>query len=154
MASVPFFAYLFLLTLISGGLEASSITNQYIVKLRNSANIQHTKKWIQSRVPMTASSLNKSIPLNDTIKHTFTIGENYKGFSGVFSTSTLEALKHNPDVESITQDYMVHAFAEQKMNTPWGIERISERDFVEDRVYRYPDSAGNGMMCFHRTLGQ
>ncbi|KAF9523111.1 serine protease [Crepidotus variabilis] len=72
------------------------------------------------------------------------------GFAGNFNEQTLNALRSNPDVESVSEDGIMHTFATQT-NAPWGISRISSTAKLSGSVssltfsYTYDDTAGSGV---------
>ncbi|KAF9523113.1 serine protease [Crepidotus variabilis] len=61
-----------------------------------------------------------ALPGND-ITHQWDI---INGFAGQFNDETLNAFRADPDVESVTEDGIMHIFGTQT-NAPWGLGRIS-----------------------------
>ncbi|KAK2592734.1 Cuticle-degrading protease [Conoideocrella luteorostrata] len=72
----------------------------------------------------------------------------FQGFAGTLSQSSVEQLRHHPDVEYIEKDaiFTINAFVDQS-GAPWGLSRISHRQRGAD-TYSYDDSAGEGTCAY------
>ncbi|KAG9223385.1 hypothetical protein PLEOSDRAFT_1095843 [Pleurotus ostreatus PC15] len=92
---------------ISGvfGSPATTKTGKFIVKLRDGAS---------------SNTLLESI--GGDVTHRW--GTGFQGFAGTFSEKALSVLRSSPDVESISEDGIMQAFAVQT-DAPWGLARLS-----------------------------
>ncbi|KAF9522564.1 serine protease [Crepidotus variabilis] len=89
-----------------------------------------------------------ALPGND-ITHQWDI---INGFAGQFNDETLNAFRADPDVESVTEDGIVHIFGTQT-NAPWGLGRISTTPKLANQnptalTYKYvysDDKLGSGV---------
>ncbi|KAF9535407.1 serine proteinase 2 [Crepidotus variabilis] len=70
------------------------------------------------------------------------------GFAGTFSDDILNQLRSNPDVESVSEDGIMHAFTTQT-NAPWGIARLSSSTRLsnQDTSYTYT-ATGSGVDAY------
>ncbi|KXN84282.1 hypothetical protein AN958_12788 [Leucoagaricus sp. SymC.cos] len=73
------------------------------------------------------------------------------GFAGQFDEETVDSLRSNPDVETITEDGVMHTFVTQA-NAPWGLSRLSSSTKLRNQdtsaltfSYTYDASAGSGV---------
>lgn len=73
------------------------------------------------------------------------------GFAGHFDDATVEKLRANPDVETITEDGVMHTFVTET-NAPWGLSRLSSSSKLSNQdtsaltySYTYDSSAGAGV---------
>ncbi|XP_006464047.1 serine proteinase 2 [Agaricus bisporus var. bisporus H97] len=73
------------------------------------------------------------------------------GFAAEFDEETLNELRANPNVESITEDGLMHTMSTQT-NAPWGIARLSSTTRLSNQnpssltfSYTFDDSAGAGV---------
>ncbi|KAJ3565687.1 hypothetical protein NP233_g7471 [Leucocoprinus birnbaumii] len=87
------------------------------------------------------------------------------GFAGHFDEATIEKLRANPDVETISEDGIMSTFVTQT-NAPWGLSRLSSSSRLSNQdtsaltfSYTYDASAGSGVdifyrrhWCFHKPL--
>ncbi|KAF4562502.1 subtilisin-like serine protease [Pleurotus pulmonarius] len=119
-------------TLAVSGSPAAIKTGQLIVKLKDGAS---------------SNTLLKSI--GEDVTHRWEIG--FKGFAGTFSEKSLVALRSSPDVESISEDGLMHAFAIQT-DAPWGLARLSSENRLENNnasalnfSYTYDSAGGAGV---------
>ena len=81
------------------------------------------------------------------IKHTYSIGNKLKGYSGSFSASAIDLLRKDPRVAYIEQDQEVNIFETEK-NAPWGLARLSHREslgFSTFNKYDYDSRGGEGV---------
>ncbi|KAF4572937.1 subtilisin-like serine protease [Pleurotus pulmonarius] len=76
------------------------------------------------------------------------------GFAGKFSEKALNALRASPDVESISEDGIMHTFVTQT-NAPWGLSRLTSASRLTNTnvaaltfTYTYDASAGSGVDVF------
>ncbi|KAJ8703448.1 hypothetical protein PTI98_002069 [Pleurotus ostreatus] len=90
---------------ISGvfGSPATTKTGKFIVKLRDGAS---------SNTLLESSG--------GDVTHRW--GTGFQGFAGTFSEKALSVLRSSPDVESISEDGIMQAFAVQT-DAPWGLAR-------------------------------
>ncbi|KAF9496181.1 peptidase 1 [Pleurotus eryngii] len=96
------------------------------------------------------SGLLKTLGINAT--HEWDAALN--GFAGKFSEKALNALRASPDVESVSEDGIMHTFVTQA-NAPWGLSRLtSSARLTNTNVaaltfsYTYDASAGSGVDVF------
>ncbi|XP_006464052.1 serine proteinase [Agaricus bisporus var. bisporus H97] len=76
------------------------------------------------------------------------------GFAGEFDEETLNELRANPNVESITEDGLMHTMTTQT-NAPWGLARLSSTTRLSNQnaaaltfSYTFDASAGSGVDIF------
>lgn len=69
-----------------------------------------------------------------------------KGFAATLPDAAVEALRKNPNVESVEQDMTVSAQATQS-SAPWGLDRIDQRDRPLSTTYTY-NSTGAGVYAY------
>jgi cerevisin len=142
--------------------NAKTIENHYIVVFHPHADesaiaLHHTflqtSLLAQPPIARTGSSQQPfgwHNPLNDLfgmVKHTYNITNMFKGYSGIFSAATIDALRKDPNVAYIEQDQEVHTYAQEK-NAPWGLARLSHKDslgFSTFNKYDYDVRAGEGV---------
>ncbi|KAK9764632.1 hypothetical protein K7432_007709 [Basidiobolus ranarum] len=96
----------------------------------------------------------KNTTASDALSFTLpvqTIG-NFQWTHGEFKASELEELKKLSDVAYIEPDVRVTAYDVQKKPPNWGIDRIDQRKGT-DREYRYPRSAGEGVIIYSIDSG-
>ncbi|TFK69032.1 serine proteinase [Pluteus cervinus] len=110
-------------------------TGKHLIKLRKSVN------------PTSISSFLNS---GSGVTH---VWENFHGFAGTFDNDTLTALRSSPDVESISEDGVLHTMELVTQTTaPWGLSRVSSRTILPRQVYyslaynyTYDNSGGSGV---------
>ncbi|KAG5932466.1 hypothetical protein E4U60_005197 [Claviceps pazoutovae] len=75
-------------------------------------------------------------------------GTIFHGFAGSLNESSLERLRHHPDVEYIEKDavFTINGFVEQT-GAPWGLNRISHHK-KKGGSYIYDTSAGDGTCAY------
>ncbi|CAM1506108.1 Fc.00g057490.m01.CDS01 [Cosmosporella sp. VM-42] len=163
---------------ILSSVDADTIPDSYIIKFKDhvddrSADKHHT--WIQDihsngeeeRLELRKRS---SVPAVDDIfkgmKHTFKIGDGFKGYAGHFHESVIEQVRNHPDIEYIERDTIVHTMlpietedmvtedkcdGETEKQAPWGLARISHRDtlnFGTFNKYLYTAEGGEGVDAY------
>ncbi|KAF9442747.1 serine protease [Macrolepiota fuliginosa MF-IS2] len=94
------------------------------------------------------ASLIKQLKQNTTVTHEWDI---INGFAGHLDDDTLNALRANPDVQSIAEDGVMHTMVTQT-NAPWGLSRLSSMTSLSGQddtaltfSYTYDASAGKGV---------
>ncbi|KAI0801218.1 serine protease [Fomes fomentarius] len=114
--------------------------NSYIVKLKSGASKDSAIASLQTEHGESAQ-----------ITHSEWQGDVLHGFAGTFGKDALNALRANPDVESIVEDGIVSIFATQT-NAPWGLQRITQTAKLSNQdasartfTYTYDDTAGSGV---------
>lgn len=163
----------------SSSLSAQSepISDLYIIKFKNhiddsSASEHHT--WItevqnggeQKRLELRKrSELSTSTDVYTGMKHTFKIGEAFRGYAGHFHPSTIDEIRNHPDVEFVEEDRTVHVMqpveskpatedfcdGETEKSAPWGLARISHRDslhFGTFKKYLFAKEGGEGVDAY------
>jgi cerevisin len=86
------------------------------------------------------------------LKHTFSIGESVRGYSGKFLPDTVEAIRHHDAVAFVERDTMVYASElEVEKDAPWGLARVSHREPLSlgtFNKYLYEEDAGEGVTAY------
>merc|ERR1712000_93139 len=100
------------------------------------------------------------------LKHTFAIGDGFKGYAGHFHPDVIEQVRNHPDVEYIERDTMVHTMlpievedsvsedkcdGDTQKQAPWGLARVSHRDtlgFGTFNKYLYTEEGGEGVDAY------
>ncbi|TQS34043.1 hypothetical protein Golomagni_05591 [Golovinomyces magnicellulatus] len=159
---------------ILGAANADTIADSYIIKFKehvsdSSAESHHG--WIknihdgdeQERLELRKRGLFDSAEdLFGGMKHTFNIGDNFRGYAGHFRESTIEQIRNHPDVEMIERDTIVRALrpvvseteqcdGETEKQAPWGLARISHRktlNFGTFNKYLYSADGGEGVDAY------
>ncbi|KDR67404.1 hypothetical protein GALMADRAFT_130422 [Galerina marginata CBS 339.88] len=117
--------------LLSVEAYSGTTTGKYIVKFKQGAS---RKAWIQKL------GLSQAVDWN-----------HFNGFASNLQNDALNSLRASPDVESVSEDGIMHSTATQEDAT-WGLQRISTVDVIADPTapaqsftYTYDDSAGEGV---------
>lgn len=123
-----------------------AIPNQYIVKFKSSANVASMKKWTQMQFAAFGTS-------QDEVIKTYNINDQFKGMAGKFSSSMVEQIKNNPEVEYVVEDGVAKAYDGQALDSQpgatWGLTRISQRASPDySKPYQYVASAGEGVTAY------
>lgn len=86
------------------------------------------------------------------LKHTFSIGDAVRGYTGKFLPDTVEAIRHHDAVAFVERDTMVYA---SKLNVekdaPWGLARVSHRAALSlgsFNKYLYEEEGGKGVTAY------
>ncbi|CDS05962.1 hypothetical protein LRAMOSA08490 [Lichtheimia ramosa] len=111
--------------------ESESVTDQYIVVLKNHIHPQRLQEhtgWVQSMSTSSGQSLLDSWLHPDSIgiRHVYDM-PNLKGYAGTFGQDVLEMIRRSEDVAFVEKNSMVYT-SELQRNAPWGLARISHRD--------------------------
>ncbi|CDH60383.1 serine protease [Lichtheimia corymbifera JMRC:FSU:9682] len=111
--------------------ESESVTDQYIVVLKNHIQPQRVQEhtgWVQSMTASRGQSLLESWLHPDSIgiRHVYDM-PNLKGYAGTFGQDVLEMIRRSEDVAFVEKNSMVYT-SELQRNAPWGLARISHRD--------------------------
>ncbi|KAJ3508844.1 hypothetical protein NLJ89_g5537 [Agrocybe chaxingu] len=116
-------------------------TGKYIVKLKDG---------------VTKSSVLGSVRKSSNVTEDWEI---FNGFAAQLDDATLNELRASDDVESITEDGVVHAFVTQT-NAPWGLARLSSTARLTSTAtgsltfsYTYDAAAGSGVDIFILDTG-
>ncbi|KAL6872090.1 serine protease-like protein [Trichoderma novae-zelandiae] len=158
--------------------EANAIPDAYIIKFKDHVGEADATKhhdWIQSihtNVEQERLELRKRSNIFgadgvfDGLKHTFKIGDGFKGYAGHFHESVIEQVRNHPDVEYIERDSIVHTMlpldtkdiiveescnGETEKQAPWGLARISHREtlnFGSFNKYLYTAEGGEGVDAY------
>ncbi|KAF7559340.1 hypothetical protein G7046_g4813 [Stylonectria norvegica] len=164
---------------VLSSIDAETIPDSYIIKFKDhvadsAASDHHT--WVQNihsegeevRLELRKRSM---VPVTDTIfsglKHTFNIGDGFKGYAGHFDESVIEQVRNHPDIEYIERDTIVHTMlpiegenkvaedkkcdGETEKQAPWGLSRISHRpqlNFGTFNKYLYTAEGGEGVDAY------
>jgi cerevisin len=160
---------------VLSSIEAEAIPDAYIIKFKDhvddsAATVHHN--WIQdihSNGEQERMELRKRGDIAEAfagLKHTFNIGEGFKGYAGHFHESVIEQLRTHPDVEYIERDIIVKTMlplnvessvtedscdGETEKQAPWGLARLSHRDtlnFGTFNKYLYTEEAGEGVDAY------
>ncbi|KAH6604410.1 serine protease-like protein [Trichoderma cornu-damae] len=159
-------------------IEANAIPDAYIIKFKDhvdEAGADKHRSWIQSihaegeqeRLELRKrSNIFGSDDVLDGLKHTFKIGDGFKGYAGHFHEDIIEQVRNHPDVEYIERDSIVHTMlpldskdvinvescnGETEKQAPWGLARISHRDalnFGTFNKYLYSAEGGEGVDAY------
>ncbi|KAJ2926091.1 hypothetical protein H1R20_g11005, partial [Candolleomyces eurysporus] len=110
------------------------VSGKYIVKFKPGVSLRSSKFYTKLKADLTTADL-------DIIN----------GIAVNVDQNTLNTLRASDDVESISEDGIMHAFATQT-NAPWGLQRISQNAKIASTDtaalnyrYEYDDSAGEGV---------
>lgn len=166
---------------ILSSIDADNIPDSYIIKFKDhvddkSVTTHHS--WVQTQHEGSTLSDNdlelRKRGLDDSVvgkvfggmKHTFSIGNGFKGYAGHFHPELIEQLRNHPDIEYIERDTVVHTNlpvvstdsvtedkcdGETEKQAPWGLARISHRDtlgFGTFNKYLYTADAGEGVDAY------
>ncbi|KEY68609.1 hypothetical protein S7711_05789 [Stachybotrys chartarum IBT 7711] len=157
---------------------ADVIPDAYIIKFKDhvdAAAAEHHQNWIhtvhtegeEQRLELRKrSAASLSAEIFSGLKHSFSIGDDFKGYAGHFHESVIEQLRNHPDVEYIERDSIVKTMlpvdvqstvtedscdAETEKQAPWGLARISHRDtlnFGTFNKYLYAAEGGEGVDAY------
>lgn len=94
---------------VLSSIEADAIPDSYIVKFKDhvdEAAVTNHHSWIQNihdegeqqRLELRKRGLSDVAELFSGMKHTFSIGDAFKGYAGHFHESVIEQLRNHPDV--------------------------------------------------------
>lgn len=160
---------------VMGAANADTIADSYIIKFKDhvdSASADSHHDWIknihedgeQERLELRKRGLFPSADdLFGGLKHTYNIGDSFRGYAGHFQASTIEQIRNHPDVEYIERDTIVRALrpvvsnsdekcdSEIEKQAPWGLARISHRDslsFGTFNKYLYSADGGEGVDAY------
>ncbi|KAL7813865.1 serine protease-like protein [Trichoderma longibrachiatum ATCC 18648] len=164
---------------VLSSVEANAIPDAYIIKFKDHVGEDDASKhhdWIQSihsngeqeRLELRKrSNIFGGDDAFDGLKHTFKIGDGFKGYAGHFHESVIEQVRNHPDVEYIERDSIVHTMlpleskdtiivedscnGETEKQAPWGLARISHRDtlnFGSFNKYLYTAEGGEGVDAY------
>ncbi|PNY27050.1 Subtilisin-like proteinase Spm1 [Tolypocladium capitatum] len=160
---------------VLSSVHAEAIPDAYIIKFKDhvddsAASDHHI--WIQNihgngeeqRLELRKRGVSDAVFAG--MKHTFKIGEAFRGYAGHFDESTIEKVRNHPDVEFIERDSVVHTMlpaetehlvtedscnGETERQAPWGLARVSHREtlnFGNFNKYLYAADAGEGVDAY------
>lgn len=151
---------------------ADTIPGHYIIKFKKDvtgSSISDHHSWVQQihgegeqrRLELRKRGLDVSNDVFSGIKHTYSIGDGFLGYSGQFDEDVIEQVRRHPDIEFIEKDSMVHTMVplpaseecdnEVEKNAPWGLARISHRNtlsFGTFNKYLYTSEGGEGVDAY------
>jgi cerevisin len=99
---------------VLSSIEADAIPDSYIVKFKDHVDedaVTNHHSWIQNihdegeqqRLELRKRGLSDVAELFSGMKHTFSIGDAFKGYAGHFHESVIEQLRNHPDVSYLTR---------------------------------------------------
>ncbi|OBZ73261.1 Proteinase R [Grifola frondosa] len=140
--------------------------SSYIVRLKPGVDKSLHLTWLRERLSR-----------NSEITHDYASGF-LNAFAGKFDEETLNMLRASPDVENISEDFIVQGFRTQRVdlsffisvlalmmfslrdNAPWGLNRISQgpplanqNPFATNFVYTYNNNPGYGVDIYVLDTG-
>ncbi|KAF5680781.1 hypothetical protein FHETE_169 [Fusarium heterosporum] len=161
---------------ILSSVDAETIPDSYIIKFKDhvdGAAASDHHMWVQDTHKQGESErmeLRKRSIFSDKtfsgLKHTFDIGEAFKGYAGHFDEAMIEKVRNHPDVEFIERDTLVHTMVpvstkdmitedkcdgETEKQAPWGLARISHRstlNFGTFNKYLFSADGGEGVDAY------
>ncbi|KAM0240888.1 hypothetical protein ACHAP5_007752 [Fusarium lateritium] len=162
---------------ILSSIDAETIPDSYIIKFKDhvdGAAASDHHMWVQDahkegeteRMELRKRSMSFSDKAFSGLKHTFEIGDAFKGYAGHFDESMIEKVRNHPDVEFIERDTLVHTMVpvsnkdmikedkcdgETERQAPWGLARISHRNtlnFGTFNKYLYSADGGEGVDAY------
>jgi subtilisin family serine protease len=80
------------------------------------------------------------------LQHTYT--DALRGFSAKLPDAAVDALSHNPNVESIEADALVEVEGEESPVPSWGLDRVDQAKNRLDSKYDYVSAAGTGVNVY------
>lgn len=159
---------------ILGATNADIIPGSYIIQFKDhvtTAKADHHHGWVQSihdETDQQSLELRKRgiADIFAGMKHTFNLGDGFKGYAGHFTDDVIEQIRRHPDVAAIEHDTMVHTMlpagvknslkedtcdSDVEKQAPWGLARISHRDtlgFGTFNKYLYSHDGGEGVDAY------
>lgn len=128
------------------GYDADVAQDSYIVVFNDgfeSHELENHLEWLHQA--MYATEFEK-------IEHVYDISENFRGYSGKFSKSSLDAIRSDTRVKFVEPDVIVHtAETVVQNNAPWGLARVSHREKLNattSDVYTYDSTGGEGVNAY------
>lgn len=96
---------------ISSSIDANVIPDSYIIKFKDHVDASKAEdhhSWVQTihsdgaqaRLELRKRGLFSSDSIFSGLKHTYNIGDTFKGYSGHFDEATIEQVRNHPDVSS------------------------------------------------------
>ncbi|KAL7746831.1 hypothetical protein RI367_007764, partial [Sorochytrium milnesiophthora] len=123
--------------LLSAGqaaLAAPDVKDKYIIKLKSHADQGQFTTQLHGHIHAENARDDKTV--DHQLIHTYTIG-NFKGYAGKFSVESVQRLRKDPMVESITEDKIVRAVNVQKLRKdPMTLSDPSDGTMHTDNVQK------------------
>ncbi|PHH90183.1 hypothetical protein CDD83_4314 [Cordyceps sp. RAO-2017] len=163
----------------SASTSSEAIADSYIIKFKDHVDDSAAKEhhtWVtqlhssgqeQQRLELRKrSDFSIEADIFAGMKHTYRIGELFRGYAGHFHESTIEEIRKHPDVEYVEPDITVHITrpvdsdqpaaedecdGDLEKEAPWGLARVSHRDrlnFGSFSKYLYASDAGEGVDAY------
>ncbi|EEB09573.1 serine protease Psp3 [Schizosaccharomyces japonicus yFS275] len=135
----------------SGSVNAEFAAQNYIIVFKShvaDAEIEKHENWLQSMHQK--RSIDWHDVTNFVIKHTFNIGDLFRGYAGKLAPWLVRELQKHPDVLLVEPDQVMHV-KEERTLAPWGLARISHKEklnLVTFTRYQYDESAGEGVTAY------
>ncbi|KAM4063805.1 subtilase family protein [Hirsutella rhossiliensis] len=160
-------------------IHSESIPDSYIIKFKDHVDDSAAEDhhiWVkdvhmgggQQRLELRKRGVDDSVAADvfTGTKHTYKIGNSFRGYSGHFHQSTIDEIQNHPDVESVVRDTLVHIMrplesepahtqdkcdGDTEKQAPWGLARISHRDrlnFGSFNKYLFTSEGGEGVDAY------
>ncbi|KAK9764153.1 hypothetical protein K7432_008576 [Basidiobolus ranarum] len=133
-----------LLTVSSAESQHPDISNRYIVKIKNGADLKKVDVFLKSKLDQFNRGRSGNSTLRNELRNKFTL-ENFNAYSGTLSQTLAGELRSNADVEFIEAEQIFTISGVQANPPSWDLPRISERALDTSAPYNYPDPAGQGV---------
>ncbi|ORX77808.1 serine protease [Basidiobolus meristosporus CBS 931.73] len=120
----------------------SSLTNRYVVKIKNTADPQEVDRYLKSKLDLH----NRARDGNHAELKVKISMDDYFAYAGVLTESLVSDLRSNDNIEYIEAEQIFKISATQNNPPSWGLARVSQHPALNKTlVYNYPDQAGDGV---------